>query len=140
MSSIEDFKILEGIAAGDTTIIKDFYRKNFTYIKSYILKNSGNEADVEDVFQDALIVIYQKVTSDTLEIQVSLKTYFYAVCKNIWRNRLRKQNREKVDTELVNSSSEIIEVVIEDIENNERDKVYRKYFLALNERCREVLN
>jgi len=140
MSSIEDLKILEGIAAGDTAIIKDFYRKNFAYIKSYILKNSGNDADAEDVFQDGLIAVYQKVTSNTLEIHVSLKTYFYAICKNIWRNRLRKNTKEKVDTELVISSSEIVEVVIEDIENNERDKVYQKYLYVLSESCKEVLN
>ena len=140
MSATEDFKILEGIATGDTRIIKDFYRKNFVYIKSYILKNSGNDADAEDVFQDGLIVIYQKLTSDTLEIKVSLKTYFYAICKNIWRNRLRKKTREKIDTDLVTSSNKLMSVVIEDIENDEQDAVYRRCFFALSNTCREVLN
>jgi len=140
MSTTEDYKILEGIAAGDATVIKEFYKKNYAYIKRHILQNSGVDTDAEDVFQDALMVIYQKSILDSLELQVSIKTYFYAVCKNIWRNRLRKKSKEMVDTNLVNTSSGITDVILEDLENIEREQLYRKHFLSMSDRCREILN
>ncbi len=139
MSNTKDQKILEGIVAGDEVILKTFYKNNLRYVRGYILKNSGNEADVEDVFQDALVFLYQKLKTDTLELHSSLSTYFYGVCKNIWRNRLRK-NRKMVivddiseDTEIENPS------ILKEIEDKEREHVYRKYFINLSGTCREVL-
>ncbi|WP_062054497.1 RNA polymerase sigma factor [Aquimarina longa] len=110
------------------------------YIKPYILQNFGNDEDAEDVFQDALIFIYQKLNTDSLKLHSSLRFYFYGVCKNIWRNRLRK-NKKMVITEDTHDNAIISDpVVIKDIEEKEREYVYRKYFLKLNSSCRKVLN
>lgn len=139
MNSTEERKILEGIVAGDEVIITAFYKQNLQYVRRYILQNSGNEADVEDVFQDALVVVYQKLKADSLELHSSLRTYFYGVCKNIWRNRLRK-NKKLVITEKLPDDVEVIPPeVIEYIAQKEQEHVYRKYFLNLSESCREVL-
>jgi len=139
MSNPEDRKILEGIASGDTRIIKAFYEENFHYIRSYILKNSGEDKDAEDIFQDALIVIYQKLRLNALDINVSIRTYFYAICKNKWKSRLRKQKKIIIDNEALVINEEIEASIAEEIENKEREHVYRKYFLALSGTCREVL-
>ncbi|AXT62499.1 sigma-70 family RNA polymerase sigma factor [Aquimarina sp. AD10] len=140
MKNTEDQKILKGIAAGDEQVLTLFYKKNLPYIRRYILQNSGNEEDVEDVFQDALVMIYQKLKTDSLELQSSLRTFFYAVCKNIWRNRLRK-NKKIVLAENIYDTADTIELKVqEDIENSEREHIYRKYFLKLSDSCREVLN
>ncbi len=139
MNNTEDRKILEGIATGDEVIITAFYKKNLPYIRRYILQNSGREDDVEDVFQDALVLIYQKLKEDSLELHASLRTYFYGVCKNIWRNRLRK-NKKMIITEDVLTNEEAVDpVVIENIEQKEREHVYRKHFLNLGDACRQVL-
>ncbi|WP_299182841.1 sigma-70 family RNA polymerase sigma factor [uncultured Aquimarina sp.] len=140
MSINEERKILEGIAAGDAKVIRSFYKDNYNYIKGYILKNSGDDVDVEDVFQDAMIVIYQKLKSGTLEMNVSIRTYLYAVCKNIWRSRLRKKKKLIVDNDAIEANEEIEASIAEDIENREREHVYRKYFLKLSDSCKELLN
>jgi len=140
MNTIEERKILEGIAAGNSEVIKAFYKDNYHYFKSYILRNSGGDLDAEDVFQDAMIVLYKKLKSDTLEINVSIRTYFYAICKNIWRSRLRNKNKLIFDEEKVLMSDEVEMKITEDIENQERDHLYRKYFIKLSDTCKEVLN
>ncbi|AXT52321.1 sigma-70 family RNA polymerase sigma factor [Aquimarina sp. BL5] len=140
MNNPKERKILEGIAAGDTAIIKAFYKKNYNYIRGYILQNSGEEEDAEDVFQDALVVMYQKLRSGTLDINVSIRTYFYAICKNTWRSRLRKKKKIIFDDELIEANEESEEYIVEDIEEKEREHVYRKYFLKLSDACKEVLS
>ncbi|SEK92231.1 RNA polymerase sigma factor, sigma-70 family [Aquimarina amphilecti] len=140
MSINEERKILEGIAAGDAKVIKSFYKDNYNYIKGYILKNSGDDVDVEDVFQDAMIVIYQKLKSGTLEMNVSIRTYLYAVCKNIWRSRLRKNKKIIIDNDAIEANEEIEASIAEEIENKEREHVYRKYFLKLSDTCKDLLN
>ncbi len=139
MSSTEDHKILEGIIAGDEVIITTFYKQNLQYVRQYILQNSGNEADVEDVFQDALVLVYQKSKSGSLVLYSSLRTYFFGVCKNIWRNRLRKNKKMVITEEIPDNAESIPPEVIEYITQNEREHVYRKHFLNLSTNCREVL-
>ncbi|WP_298548624.1 sigma-70 family RNA polymerase sigma factor [uncultured Aquimarina sp.] len=140
MNNPKERKILEGIISGDEVVIKAFYKKNYNYIRGYILQNSGEEEDAEDVFQDALVVMYQKLKSDTLDINVSIRTYFYAICKNIWRSRLRKKRKLIFDSELILVNEESEQYIIEDIEKKEREQVYRKYFLRLSDACKEVLS
>ncbi|WP_103069539.1 RNA polymerase sigma factor [Aquimarina sediminis] len=140
MSNTEDHKIIEGIATGNKLVITAFYKKNLPYIRHYILQNSGNEEDVEDVFQDAMVFIYQKLKTDSLELQSSLRTYFYGVCKNIWRNRLRKIKKLVITEDLQTDAESIPPKIIEDIEHKEREHIYRKHFLNLSGTCREVLS
>ncbi|MDH7446015.1 RNA polymerase sigma factor [Aquimarina sp. 2201CG14-23] len=140
MSNPEERKIIEGILAGDETIIKAFYKRNYNYVKSYVLKNSGDNVDAEDVFQDALVLVYQKLKSDSLELRVSVSAYFYGVCKNIWRNRLRKKRKLIISDEVIETNDEIDGSIIEDIENKEREMLYRKYFVTLSDKCKELLN
>ncbi|WP_378179291.1 RNA polymerase sigma factor [Aquimarina sp. SS2-1] len=141
MSSIEERKILEGIAAGDSEVIKTFYKKNYNYIKGFILQNSGEDTDAEDIFQDALIVIYEKLKSGSLDMNnnVSIRTYLYAVCKNLWRSRLRKKKKLIVDSEIIDGDEEFEMSIAQEIEDKEREHLYRKHFLALSNACKDLL-
>lgn len=142
MSINNDRKILEGIRAGDAKAIKIFYKKNFSYIKGFVLKNSGNEEDAEDIFQDALIVIYEKLKAGSLDIysNVTLRTYLYAICKNMWRSRLRKRKKIIIDNEVLKENEGIEVSIGEELDRKEREELYRKYFLTLNTSCREILS
>ncbi|WP_025743415.1 RNA polymerase sigma factor [Aquimarina pacifica] len=142
MNNTEDQKILKGIVAGDEGVLTKFYKDNIKYIRPYILRNSGCEEDVEDVFQDGLVFIYQKLKEDTIKIEPSssFRSYFFGVCKNIWRNRLRK-NKRLVVTEDMSDDEEMIDPeVLTDIEDRDREHVYRTHFMNLSDTCREVLN
>jgi len=140
MSVQDERNILEGISRGDEAVIKTFYRTNIGHIKKYILQNSGNEADVEDVFQDAMVLLYQKLKSNSLVVTASIHTYFYAVCKNIWRNRLRKNSKMVRKAEVLDHPEDkLSEDISKDIEQKEREHVYRKYFSKLNDTCKKVL-
>ncbi|EZH71291.1 hypothetical protein ATO12_11045 [Aquimarina atlantica] len=133
--------ILEGIITGDKIILSDFYKQSTRYVRRYIIQNSGCEQDVEDIVQDALILIYQKLTKDTLELNCSIYTYFYGVCKNIWRNRLRRKKKITLGEAFITENNECFDdSIIDDIEKNEQEHLYRKYFLKLNDSNKKLLN
>lgn len=138
-SNTEEHKIIEGIIAGDESILKTFYKKNYAYIRGYVLQNSGNDADAEDIFQDALVLIYQRLSAGNLEFNSSLRTYFYGVCKNMWRNRLRKKKKLVVDDIIIQDSDEVDVSTLKEIEDKEKERLYRKYFFKLSDTCKEVL-
>jgi len=140
MSRNKDLKILEGIKTGDSEILQKFYIDNFNYVKGYILENSGNESDVEDVFQDALLIIHQKLKKNPILLSSSFRTYFYSVCKNLWRNKMRKNIRLSFSEEAELDLEESDVSMTEALENNEKESLYQKHFLKLSDTCKELLH
>jgi RNA polymerase sigma factor (sigma-70 family) len=62
-------------------------------VKKYIKANSGTTDDAQDIFQDALVVLYKKVHSENFELIASLKTYLLAIVKNSWLQELRQRKK-----------------------------------------------
>lgn len=140
MKDKKDQEILRGILAGDRAVIKTFYKENFVYIRGYITQNSGNKEDVEDVFQDALMILYEKLESEPLELNASLRTYFFAICKNLWKKRLRKKSKVLTTDTVFEISEELDDNILQRIENQDREHIYRKYFLQLSAACQKLLS
>jgi len=134
-----DQRIITGIINGDEKVLNQFYRENIRYIQGYILRNYGNAQDVEDVFQDAMVVLYQKLKSGVLEIRVPITTYFYGICKNTWRNRRRKNKRLVIEEEFEVYESTSYDISLEEIEHKEKEHLYRKHFQNLSTDHRKIL-
>ncbi|MBW1297858.1 RNA polymerase sigma factor [Aquimarina litoralis] len=134
-----DQKVIKGILDGDQKILNVFYRDNINYIQGYILRHSGTIQDVEDIFQDAMVVLYQKIKSGTFEIHVPLSTYFYGICKNTWRTRLRKKHQIIFDETMIDIKRETTDSLMNSIENDEREHLYRKHFQKLSTSNRSLM-
>ena len=94
MSNLEQEKqLLEGLALNDGTVIEAIYRDNYPMIQAFILNNNGNSDEARDIFQEAMIVIYEKALSGNFELNCLLKTYIYSVCRRIWLKRLQQLQR-----------------------------------------------
>ncbi|EZH74783.1 hypothetical protein ATO12_08565 [Aquimarina atlantica] len=140
MKDKKDQEILRGILAGDRAVIKTFYKENFNYIRGYVVQNSGSKEDVEDVFQDALMILYEKLESGPLELHASLRTYFFAICKNLWKKRLRKKSKVFTTDTVFEISEELDDDILQRIENQDREHIYHKYFLQLSATCQKLLS
>lgn len=131
--------ILNGIKRGDQQIINYFYKENVRYIQGYILRNQGNREDVEDVFQDAVVVLYQNLQKDQFEITSSLKTYFYGICKNIWRNKVKKQQRMVFEDTPYTLGRTSQPSIFAELENRDQEALYKKYFGRLSAENQNLL-
>ena len=85
--------LLEGLARNETQSIELIYRQHFQMVKQMVLSNNGSTDDAADLFQEAMIVLYQKASSAEFELHCLLKTYIYSICKRLWLKRLKKQGR-----------------------------------------------
>jgi len=74
-------------------MIQGLYRKFFKQVKFYILNNSGMSEDAEDVFQDALIILINKMDNGTLNLSCSVETFLFSVCKNLWFHHLSRMHK-----------------------------------------------
>jgi RNA polymerase sigma factor (sigma-70 family) len=85
--------LLEGLAKNDTVVIEGIYRDVYPMIQAFILNNSGNSDEARDIFQEAMIVLYEKAVSGSFELNCQLKTYLYSVCRRLWLKRLNQLQR-----------------------------------------------
>jgi len=101
-------------------------------VKKYISANSGTADDAKDIFQDALVILYKNVQSESFTLSVPLKTYLLAVTKNLWLQELRRRNKMLVSTE---------QIEIPDTVSGEEQHLAlaTAAFNLLGERCRQLL-
>ena len=85
--------IVNGLRDGDHEVIKKVYKDYFGMIKHFVSKNSGSETDAEDLFQDAMYVVYTNFNQASFKLTVKFKTYLYSVCRNLWLSELNKRGR-----------------------------------------------
>jgi RNA polymerase sigma factor (sigma-70 family) len=95
---ISDTAIIEGIRKQDDKILNWLYDNYNQTVRHHVLKNSGSEEDVSDVFQESIITLYKQICSDELKLTTDLKGYFFGIARNIWSAQLRKKSR---NTELI---------------------------------------
>ena len=69
MKEYSGTEIIKGIARKKERIIKYVYSTCYPDIRKLILTNAGNEHDAEDIFQEAMLKVFQKITAHGLEIQ-----------------------------------------------------------------------
>ncbi len=92
-SNAEDREFIQRIKANDRTVLGELFLKYQRMISVYVLKNGGDKNDAEDIIQETIIVLWQKVNSDSLQLTVKLGTYLLAIAKNKWMAELRKRKR-----------------------------------------------
>ncbi|GAA4398899.1 hypothetical protein GCM10023187_10020 [Nibrella viscosa] len=99
---LSDDELLVGVATGSDEALTQLYRRYFPMVLHLVISNSGNEDDAKDIYQEALVVVYEKVTTGTLDLNCQLKTYLYSVSRRLWLKQLAlrsRDNRGLVDTE-----------------------------------------
>ena len=92
-NKISDIKIINGIKNQDDFILNWLYDNYLQTIKKHVLNNNGSVDDVSDVFQDTIIVLYNQIESDSLNLTTDLKGYFFGIARNVWSAQLRKKQR-----------------------------------------------
>lgn len=86
-------KLLEGLAVSDRKAVETIYRENYNMVQSLVINNNGSVDDAKDIFQEAMIVLYEKARSGTFELNCQIRTFVYSVSRRLWLKRLQQQNR-----------------------------------------------
>jgi RNA polymerase sigma factor (sigma-70 family) len=92
-ASYTDDEFVAAIRRGDDRALAQLYRLHLPMVSHYVLQNSGTEDDAQDVYQEGVMVFYEKVRDNSLELSCQIKTYLYAVCRRLWLKRLAEKTR-----------------------------------------------
>lgn len=135
---MSDTDILELIRQGhDQRAFARLYA-HFPKVRRLVRDNSGSSDDAKDVFQDALIIFHRKASSADFTLTSSISTFLFSVCRNLWREELRRRNRSlsRWDTEdLPEEEADITSLLAREGDFSLAEKALR----TLGDKCLEVL-
>lgn len=89
-TEVNETALLEGLARNDRSAVETIYTQQYAMVQTLIINNNGTAEDARDVFQEAMIVLYEKARSGSFELNCQLKTYVYSVCRRLWLKRLQQ--------------------------------------------------
>lgn len=135
----QELLLLTGLARNERDAVETIYARYFPMVQSLIINNNGASEDARDIFQEAMIVLYDRARSTEFELQCQLKTYIYSVCRRLWLKKLAQSQRYIPP---VNGLEETIPVE-EEIESHEQKnlefQMMEKALLGLGEPCKSLL-
>lgn len=122
-----------------TSVYSDYKTEFFRFMSRY----NAEENTLEDIFQDALIVLYENAQAGKLDqLKSTLKTYLFGTGKFMLFKHFRDSKKEiHTDEDYVfdNYEQAVIEDVYEDEGPDERQKMLAANFKKLGDKCREIL-
>ncbi|WP_207493601.1 sigma-70 family RNA polymerase sigma factor [Aridibaculum aurantiacum] len=132
-------QLLIGLAQNDPKAIETIYKNNFNMVQTFVLNNNGSYDDARDIFQEAMIVLYENVKMESFVLTCQIKTYVYSICRRLWLKRLQHINRFSGKVE----SLEETVPVEEDIEIQEKRNadfaIMERALGSLGEPCKSLL-
>jgi len=128
---MNDSEVLEKIKKGDESALKYLYKKYFRMMAKLVITNNGTEQEAKDIYQDALIVFWEKVLRGNLVLTSKISTYLYSICLNLWRKELERKRRL--------SNEERDSPTFIDDERKERIRIVHECINELDETCKRVL-
>ena len=135
----QEKQLLEALVSNDRIAIENIYRENFPTIQAFILKNNGYADDAKDIFQEAMIILFQKAKSDSFILTCQVRTYLYSVCRRLWLKKLQRENRHN---DVTDNLKEIVPVD-DEIESHERQNaemtLMERALSKIGEPCKGIL-
>ena len=130
---ISDTAIIEGVRQQDEKVLNWLYDNYHETVRNHVLKNSGSDADVSDVFQESIIILYRQISENNLNLTSELKGYFFGIARNIWSAQLRKKAR---NTEIESDFPDEIE---NDEGSNLLERIVSRAFRKLSDDSQTIL-
>ncbi len=130
---------LKAIQTADRKGIEQIYSDFLPRIIKLITSNGGSHDDAEDVFQQAMMVMYEKSKAPDFSLTSNFYTMLHGICRNLWGNRLQKKSFGEVTLpdDLKYTTGESVEA---DIQEAEEKQVFWEAFQYLGEDCRKLLS
>jgi RNA polymerase sigma factor (sigma-70 family) len=131
--------LIKGVLSQDKEMFMHLYKIAFPDIFWFVRKNNGNVEDAKDVFQEAMIVLYNKVSSGNIEFTCSPRTFLYSVGRNLWMKELGKRaRRSPVPVEELEYI--LLEEEIDIAEDKSLLSIYFQHFQELSRECKKILH
>lgn len=129
---------MDGLRRNDAATVRALYMQHFPTVCGFVLRNSGTTRDAEDVFQEAMTVLWLKAKEEALQDASDPGAFLFRVAKNKWLDHLRSaahRHMKVVHDERLPDHHDEADAGLE-----QRIVRLRGVYDKLDEKCRNVLD
>lgn len=136
--------LLDGLAKGERLATEQIYTRHYPTITKWIQNNGGTEPDAADIYQESMLILYEKAQQEEFRLSCKVGTYLFSISKHLWYKRLQQlQKQPGTLTDHDGDESRKEWAYEDDISaHKEREAYYTQLNLALEqlgEPCRSLL-
>jgi DNA-directed RNA polymerase specialized sigma24 family protein len=107
------------------------YKKAFPAAARYVSKKGGTFEDAKDIFQDALVIFYEKSIQGSVMLQTNEHAYLLGIAKHLWVKRFRES--------ILNSSLDADWDMMEEDDLQPDQNKLMHYLETAGQKCMELL-
>ncbi len=136
---ISEQHLLKGLANNESKAIETIYKENFSMVQSFILNNNGSYDDARDIFQEAMVTLYEKAKSESFVLTCQVKTYIYSVCRRLWLKKLQQAGRFVTQSESLEETVPVEEDLEVHEKRNAEFAIMERALGSLGEPCKSLI-
>lgn len=133
-----DSRLLDRIRAGDEKALTTLYLDNKRAVAAFTLRNNGTPEDADDLLQEAVVILWEKVHAGTFEQTAKLSTFIFAIVRNLWLRRLARRKRE-VPQDMEADIPADVSSPLDDLIESENAEAVKNALERLGNPCKQLL-
>lgn len=115
------------------------YQEAFPLVARHISKMGGSFDEAKDIFQDSLVVYYEKVQASGIKPEYSEKAYLFGIAKYLWIRRY-KENSSNISLDTYYNAF-IEDIDLSDVEYEEVSSLKLMHLLEqAGQKCMQLLS
>ncbi len=135
----EDASILDMIRRGDEQALVRLYELNRKMVSSFVARNNGTHDDYEDLLQEALVILWERVRAGRFEYSSKLSTFIFGTVKNIWLRKLARARREVLIDLQSEEHEDPQETALDELIDSEEASAVKQALERIGDVCKEIL-
>ncbi len=137
VQAISEEDLLYSLRNGDDKALKTIYRQHYHTIINMVTNNAGSLQEAKDIYQETLIVFYEKVKEEGFELNCQIKTFIYSVSRRLWLKQLQRKQRFNAP---LTDTDEYIDLSWEEVGDKEDQyDAMHTALESLGEPCKSIL-
>lgn len=135
----QEKEVFKAIGNNDKGAIEAVYKENYSLIQHFVINNNGSEDDARDIFQEAMMVLYEKSRQDDFELTCQIRTYLYSVCRRLWLKKLQYNRRIETQVENFDKIVPVEDDLAEHDKLNDQYLIMRTAMGKIGEPCKSLI-
>jgi len=129
---------LNGLLQNDPIVLRQLYTEFLPGVISHVCKNRGTVEQAKDIFQDALLICYDKAQQKDFELKGEFGGYLYGVCRFLWLRQLKKNQTTPIT--YIEEKEQVIDPDWNKSQiEEEKWQLFQELFNRLGADCQRVL-
>ncbi|MCK4922038.1 MAG: sigma-70 family RNA polymerase sigma factor [Bacteroidales bacterium] len=136
---LKDKQIIRGLKEGNRHTVQYVYDNYFHMCQYIVTTNGGNKEDSKDIFQEALLILIQKIAEPEFKLSSQFQTFLFSVLNNQWKVELAKRKRTKKISEVPFLKDHTDEELVNYYDQKISSSLLWKCFNKLRKDCQDIL-